>query len=133
MDVKIKRVYDTPATTDGFRVLIDRLWPRGLSKEHAAVDLWDKDVAPSPELRREWHSDPHAHSPERFAAFAADYRAELSAAPASAALDALIVLAREHEPLTLVYGAKDEHSNHALVLLEALTARAGGADNTGGS
>lgn len=126
MDVKIKRVYDLPAETDGYRVLVDRLWPRGLSKEHAAIDLWDKDVAPSPELRREWHSDPNAHSPERFAAFASDYRSELAIGPASAALDALVTLAQEHQPLTLVYGAKDEHSNHALVLLEALIERAKG-------
>lgn len=126
MDVKIKRVYDPPAESDGFRVLVDRLWPRGLSKEHAAVDLWDKDVAPSPDLRREWHADPHAHSPERFAAFANDYRSELAAGVTSAALDALVTLAQEHQPLTLVYGAKDEHSNHALVLLEALIERANG-------
>lgn len=126
MDIRVKRVYDSPTAADGFRVLVDRLWPRGLSKEHAAVDLWDKDVAPSPALRREWHADPHAHSPERFAAFAADYRAELSADPASAALDALIALAHQHEPLTLVYGAKDEHANHAVVLLQALLERADG-------
>lgn len=124
MDVKIKRVYDTPEPGDGFRVLIDRLWPRGLSKEHAEVDFWDKDVAPSPALRREWHADPLAHSPERFAAFASDYRAELSAGEPLAALDALINLARDHVPLTLVYGAKDERSNHAVVLLDALTERA---------
>lgn len=124
MDVKIKRVYDPPTETDGYRVLVDRLWPRGLSKEHAAVDLWDKEVAPSPDLRREWHTDPHAHSPERFAAFAHDYRSELATGPASAALDALVTLAQEHQPLTLVYGAKDEQSNHAVVLLEALRERA---------
>ena len=124
MDVRIKRVYDTPAEGDGFRVLVDRLWPRGLSKEHAEVDLWDKEVAPSPELRREWHSDPNAHTPARFAAFASDYRAELAQGRASEALDALVALAHEHDPLTLVYGAKDETSNHAVVLLEALTERA---------
>lgn len=124
MDVKIKRVYDPPAESDGFRVLVDRLWPRGLSKEHAAVDLWDKDIAPSPDLRREWHADPHTHSPERFAAFASDYRTELESGPSSVALDELIKLAREHSPMTLVYGAKDEHTNHAIVLLEALTERA---------
>lgn len=125
MDVKIKRVYDTPVKSDGFRVLIDRLWPRGLSKEHAEVDLWDKDIAPSPKLRREWHADPNAHTSERFAAFAADYRTELAAGPGTDALDELVELAREHIPLTLVYGAKDETSNHAIVLLEALQERAG--------
>ncbi|MHA3684431.1 DUF488 domain-containing protein [Leucobacter sp. HY1908] len=124
MDVKIKRVYDTPSESDGYRVLIDRLWPRGLSKEHARVDLWDKEVAPTPTLRREWHGDPNAHAPARFAAFASDYRRELASGPASDALDELVTLAQEHESLTLVYGAKDEHVNHAVVLLEALTERA---------
>lgn len=124
MDVKIKRVYDAPNESDGYRVLVDRLWPRGLSKEHARVDLWHKAVAPTPDLRREWHSDPNAHTPDRFAAFASDYRKELASGEASEALDELVALAREHEPLTLVYGAKDEHTNHAVVLLEALTERA---------
>lgn len=124
MDVKIKRVYDAPNESDGYRVLVDRLWPRGLSKEHARVDLWHKAVAPTPDLRREWHSDPNARTPDRFAAFASDYRKELASGEASDALNELVALAREHEPLTLVYGAKDEHENHAVVLLEALTERA---------
>ncbi|MBP1324786.1 uncharacterized protein YeaO (DUF488 family) [Leucobacter exalbidus] len=124
MDVRIKRVYAAPAASDGLRVLVDRLWPRGLTRERAAIDLQCAAVAPSTALRRSWHADPLAHSPARFAAFAADYRAELAIGVASQALDGLIALAREHDRVSLVYGAKDERVNHAVVLLQALTERA---------
>lgn len=123
MDIRIKRVYEDAEPGDGYRVLVDRLWPRGVAKEAAHLDLWDKEVAPSPELRRAWHSDVDGRSPEHFAAFAADYRAELSDGPGLAALDSLAELAREHSPLTLVFGAKDERVNHAVVLRDALIER----------
>lgn len=113
----IKRVYEPAEAGDGFRVLVDRLWPRGVSKERAELDLWDKEVAPSPELRTEWH-----HAADRlgdFEHFAARYRAELDERPAARAL---LELEREHEHerVTLLYGARDEHRNHAAVLLDWL-------------
>ncbi|MGJ0203930.1 DUF488 domain-containing protein [Leucobacter sp. gxy201] len=126
MDIRIKRVYENAEPGDGYRVMVDRLWPRGIAKEAAHLDLWDKDVAPSPELRRAWHSDVDGHSPEHFAAFAADYRSELADGPGLAALDSLAELARAHSPLTLVYGAKDERVNHAVVLRDALIERLAG-------
>lgn len=111
----IKRVYEPAAAGDGFRVLVDRLWPRGVSKGRAELDLWDKDVAPSPELRTEWH-----HAADRvgdFEHFAARYRAELDE---NAAAEALLALGREHDRVTLLFGARDEQANHAEVLLEWL-------------
>lgn len=123
MDVRIKRVYEPAEPDDGFRVLVDRLWPRGVSKERAELDLWDKEVAPSPALRRAWHAAPDAHDPERFAAFAADYRHELARGAAAEALERLAGLASEHSPLTLLYGARDPEANHAVVLRDALLAR----------
>lgn len=127
MDVRLKRVYDEASPDDGVRVLVDRLWPRGVSKERAALDLWDRALAPSAELRRSWHADPAAHDPERFAAFAADYRDELARDPASAALDRLAQLARDRPRVTLLYGAKDTRQNHAVVLRDALLERLGAA------
>ncbi|BDZ53495.1 DUF488 domain-containing protein [Agromyces marinus] len=117
MVVVIKRVYDAPEASDGYRVLVDRLWPRGISKERAELDEWAKDAAPSPELRAEWH-----HAADRagtFDGFAARYRAELDG---SAAAAALLEVAGTHERVTLVYGARDETQNHARVLLEWLAA-----------
>jgi uncharacterized protein YeaO (DUF488 family) len=114
MAVQLKRVYDDADASDGFRVLVDRLWPRGVTKERAAVDLWLKDVAPSPELRTEWH-----HSPGRFDEFAERYRAELAGNPATTQLRELIAA---HPTVTLLYGSKDQESNHARVLEEFLAA-----------
>jgi uncharacterized protein YeaO (DUF488 family) len=108
--VRLKRVYEPPAKADGTRVLVDRLWPRGLSKAEAKVDVWLRDVAPSAALRK-WFG----HKPERFEAFATRYRAELKDNPA---LDELRGLARGG--VTLVYGAKDETHNQARVLAEVL-------------
>ncbi len=126
MDVRTKRVYEPAAPEDGTRVLIDRLWPRGVKKEDARLDLWLKDAAPSSELRKSWHADARGHEPARFAAFAESYREELSHPPASAALDRLVGLAEEAVRLTLLYGAKDESVNHANVLRDAVLARARG-------
>lgn len=112
MAVQLKRVYDDAEKADGFRVLVDRLWPRGVTKERASVDLWLKEVAPSPELRKQWH-----HNPDRWDDFATRYRAELDDNPA---VEELVRLTREHQTLTLLYGAKDPEVNHARVLLDVL-------------
>lgn len=115
MELRVKRVYDPPATDDGFRVLIDRLWPRGLSKEHAALDLWDKDVAPSRELRTAFH-----HEGMSWEDFEKAYRAEVAAdGPAVAALRDQL---SGHPVVTLLYATHDEAHNHAILLREALEA-----------
>jgi uncharacterized protein YeaO (DUF488 family) len=111
-DVRVKRAYAPPAAEDGTRILVDRLWPRGLRKSAAAIDRWVKDVAPSSELRR-WFN----HDPARWDEFQRRYRAELS--HQTALLDELRDLARQR-PLTLVYGARDEQHNDAVVLREVL-------------
>ena len=108
----IKRVYEPPAASDGYRVLVDRLWPRGVRKDHAELDEWAKDAAPSPELRAEWH-----HHRERFDEFAARYRDELDGNPVARAL---LATGREHDHVTLLFGARDEQVNHAAVLLDWL-------------
>ena len=113
----IKRVYDPPSSEDGYRVLVDRLWPRGMTKEQAGLDLWAKDVAPSPGLRKEFN-----HRPERFAEFTRHYLAELSRNPAVAAFRAEL----ERPKITLLYGAHDTVNNHAVVLKNFL---AGSAKN----
>ncbi|HEY8753594.1 MAG TPA: DUF488 family protein [Arthrobacter sp.] len=106
----IKRIYDAPAGDDGCRVLVDRLWPRGVSKENAQLDLWLKDIAPSPPLRKDF-----GHMRERFENFAQNYRHELDDNPA---VDTLLELAAAHSRVTLLYGARDPEVNHARVLLE---------------
>ena len=109
--IGLKRAYDPPAADDGARVLVDRLWPRGVSKAEARLDLWLKTVAPSADLRR-WFD----HQPERWPEFRRRYREELAANPA---LDELRRLAAAG-PLTLVYGARDREHNDAVVLAEVL-------------
>ena len=110
MSVTLKRVYDAASPNDGTRVLVDRLWPRGLTKERAKLDLWLKDIAPSPALRT-WF----AHDPERWDEFKVQYVAELNQAPHPVAqLRALI----KAGPVTLLYAAKSEVYNHARVLLD---------------
>jgi len=112
---QIKRAYEPPASEDGFRVLVDRLWPRGLAKEAAAIDEWLKDIAPSAELRR-WFG----HDPERWAEFKALYRHELSSAERSAALDRLRDAEQTRGSVTLLFAARDTKHNHVAVLLEVL-------------
>jgi uncharacterized protein YeaO (DUF488 family) len=107
----IKRAYDPPSRRDGVRILVDRLWPRGLRKAATALDLWAKDVAPSPALRK-WFD----HRPERFAEFKRRYRKELKAN--SAALDELRRI--KQAKATLLYAARDPAINHAVVLAAAL-------------
>jgi uncharacterized protein YeaO (DUF488 family) len=112
IDVRLKRAYEPAAIDDGFRVLIDRLWPRGVSRQRAKLDEWNRDLAPSTELRR-WFG----HDPERFEEFRRRYLEELRAQ--RPALAELRRRAREGR-LTLVYGARDSEHNDAVVLAEAL-------------
>src|SRR5262245_14464758 len=113
--INLKRVYDKPSRGDGFRVLVERLWPRGLSKERAAVDLWLKDVAPSTELR-EWFS----HDPAKWQEFQKRYRQELRGRK-----DAVNLLKRKSKEgrVTLLYAARDEEHNSALALKSYLGRR----------
>lgn len=110
--ISIKRVYDKPSVNDGYRVLVDRLWPRGVSKDKAALDMWLKDIAPSPELRT-WFG----HKAERFGEFTARYEMELEDNPTVAQLKTKI---DQHQPVTLLYAAHDPVINHAQVLLAYL-------------
>jgi uncharacterized protein YeaO (DUF488 family) len=112
MRLEVKRVYEQPNKADGTRILVDRLWPRGLTKAKASVDLWMKDVAPSTTLRK-WFG----HDPRRWAEFKTRYRAELRANTEQVARLKKEMATRR---VTLVYGAKDEEHNEALVLQEFL-------------
>lgn len=117
--VEIKRVYEPPEPSDGDRVLVDRIWPRGLTKERARVDLWLKDIAPSAELRT-WFD----HDVAKYAEFRRRYLAELAQEPAASALAVL----RQHcmrGPVTLVFAARDSEHANASVLRDLLRAEAG--------
>jgi uncharacterized protein YeaO (DUF488 family) len=113
VQVRIKRAYLPPSPDDGVRALVDRLWPRGLHKTQAAIDRWLKDLAPSTELRQ-WFG----HDPRRWEEFCRRYRAEL--ASRAEQLDELRAIARRG-PLTLVFAARDELHNQAVVLREVLS------------
>jgi len=110
--VRIRRVYDEPAAEDGKRILVDRLWPRGISKETARIDEWLKEIAPSDELRK-WFG----HDPARWNEFRERYRRELEAK--TELLDQLRELAKK-ETVTLLFAAKDEEHNNAVALKELL-------------
>jgi len=114
--VRVRRAYDDPEPTDGRRVLVDRLWPRGLSKERAHLEEWCKQVAPSTDLRK-WYG----HDPERYAEFARRYRAELDQPEGATALGHLRDLASSG-PLTLITAAKRSDISEATVLAELLSA-----------
>ncbi len=118
MDIRVKRAYRAARRSDGFRVLVDRLWPRGLARERARLDLWAKDLAPSPELRQ-WYG----HDPARWNDFTQRYRRELDQQPEAVA--ALLEQARRG-PVTLVYAAKDEALNNAQALKAYLEEHATG-------
>ena len=124
--ISVKRVYDAPTEDEGERILVDRLWPRGISKERAALADWNKNVAPSTELRK-WFG----HDPERFEEFSARYRDELSASPAA---EELARACRERlergQSVTLLYAAKDPACNHAIVLKGWLDGRIEGLKNS---
>ncbi|HEV3440373.1 MAG TPA: DUF488 domain-containing protein [Gemmata sp.] len=113
--IQVKRVYEKPSRNDGLRILVDRLWPRGLTKERAAVTLWLKDVAPSTELRK-WFG----HDPAKWKQFQARYRKELR--EKKDALELLKQKSEEHT-VTLLYGARDEEHNEARVLKNVLEGR----------
>ncbi|HEV3413674.1 MAG TPA: DUF488 domain-containing protein [Puia sp.] len=112
MTVRIKRVYEQAEKADGYRILIDRLWPRGLSKEKAHVDKWLKEVAPSTELRK-WFQ----HDPKKWAQFCTKYREELKG---SVALTELQDDIHRHKSVTLLFGAKDEQHNDAVALRDLI-------------
>ena len=112
MPVRIKRVYEAPDKADGQRILVDRLWPRGLSKDKAAVDLWLKEIAPSTELRK-WFN----HDPEKWTEFKKRYLAELKA---NSEVVKELKSAIKSGTATLVYGARDEEYNQAVALQELL-------------
>jgi uncharacterized protein YeaO (DUF488 family) len=111
--IKLKRVYEPASKDDGFRILVERLWPRGMSKQRAQVDLWLKEIAPSPELRS-WY----AHDVEKWDEFKKRYQTELHKNPAVEELKSIL---HDHETVTFVYAAHDEEHNSALVLKEFLS------------
>lgn len=110
--IHIKRIYDELAETDGYRILVDRLWPRGVKKEDAYLDEWDKDVAPSTEIRKEFN-----HQDDRFAQFTKEYKKEL--AGKKEALQHILEINQKY-PVTLLYAARSRTINHAIVLQEVL-------------
>lgn len=113
--LRVKRVYEPPGKADGFRVLVDRLWPRGLTKEKAKIDLWLKEIAPSNELRRRFHA-----KPELWQDFKKAYAQELKQAEEAAQI---ICEKLKTMPVTLLYAARDEEHNNAVALKEWLSGR----------
>ena len=111
--IRIKRIYEDPSSSDGFRILVDRLWPRGVSKEQAKVDLWIKEIAPSDELRK-WFS----HDPKKWHAFKSKYREELK--EKAKLVKDIKKIEKEKKIVTLLYSAKDEEHNNVMVLKEIL-------------
>jgi uncharacterized protein YeaO (DUF488 family) len=111
MKILLKRAYAEPAGTDGFRVLVDRLWPRGIKKADLRLDAWAKDIAPSTQLRK-WFG----HDPKRWLEFCKRYKAELKNPDARKTIADIVQAARKHPAITLVYGAKDTEHNEAVVL-----------------
>ncbi|HKK28709.1 MAG TPA: DUF488 family protein [Gemmatimonadota bacterium] len=122
VDVDIKRAYEEPSEDDGRRFLVDRVWPRGRSREALDLEAWTRDVAPSDELRK-WFG----HDPERWEGFRRRYRQELRERPE--ALEPLLEAARDG-PVTLVYGARDTERNNAVVLRDVLVERLGRGHGT---
>lgn len=115
MTVKLKRAYDKAAKNDGKRILVDRVWPRGVSKEDADLYEWLKEVGPSKHLRQ-WFD----HDPEKFEDFKKKYHKELQDGEQKASYDKLKEIQKEYKTITLVYAAKDEENNQAQVLKEML-------------
>lgn len=111
--IKLKRIYEKPEVSDGYRVLVDRLWPRGVSKEKAKLDLWLKEIAPSTELRR-WFG----HDPNKWPEFQKKYKAEIAAN--KEIFNQLKQITRKEKQLTLLYAARDEAHNEAVIIRELL-------------
>jgi len=118
-NVRLRRAYDEPAPGDGYRVLVDRVWPRGRTKERLRLDDWARDLGPSTELRK-WFG----HDPARWAEFQVRYRAELADLDRAQALDALAERALRG-PVTVVFGARDSEHNQAVVIADELERRMG--------
>ena len=114
MPILLKRAYDAPSDDDGRRILVDRLWPRGLKRETARIDEWRQDIAPSHDLRK-WFG----HDPEKWAEFQRRYRAELESEPAARTLKQIAEIASA-DKVTLLFAAKDEHHNNAVVLKQVM-------------
>lgn len=112
MNIKLKRIYEPKENADGLRILVDRLWPRGIKKEEANVDMWMKDIAPSSTLRK-WF----AHDATKWNTFKTKYKAELKQ---SKNIENLLSFLQQHKTITLVYAAKDTKHNHAIVIKEFL-------------
>ncbi|PBQ24527.1 hypothetical protein CNR29_11075 [Levilactobacillus brevis] len=121
MAIKCERIYTKPADLTGFRVLVDRLWPRGISKVNAQLDIWEKAIGPSTDLRK-WFN----HDPEKFAAFQTKYRAELQANPALPDFLKVIATQVAKQDVILLFGAKDETHNQAIVLKDFLKTQLAG-------
>ena len=124
LTIMLKRAYEKPARGDGIRVLVDRLWPRGIKKEDLRLDTWAKALAPSTELRK-WF----AHDETKWPDFRKRYRAELSAAGASKIIRDLLASSKRAKTITLLYGAKDQKHNEAIVLRD-LFARVAAKEST---
>nr|WP_072515020.1 DUF488 domain-containing protein [Ndongobacter massiliensis] len=110
-ELRCRRIYEPPAEADGFRILVDRLWPRGINKESAKIDLWAKEIAPSNELRK-WFS----HIPEKYEEFERRYRLELESNSIAQKFRNLCIQKKQDHSVTLLYAAKNEKYNHAAVL-----------------
>lgn len=112
MKIKLKRIYETSSPTDGYRVLVDRLWPRGMSKENANIDEWNKDLAPSDELRKWFH-----HDPELWQGFSEKYEDELNERNPG---EKFVKIHKNQDVITLLYAAKDEQHCHPILLKKYL-------------
>lgn len=117
MQLKLERIYTKPVDTDGYRLLVDRLWPRGISKVNAQLDDWVKEIGPSTELRK-WFN----HDPEKYPEFVKKYQAELDANPIMPDFIRQVAEQLAKQPVILLFGAKDETHNQAVVLQEYLLA-----------
>ncbi len=122
--LKLKRVYEAPEVSDGTRILVDRLWPRGIAKDKAQIDLWLKDISPSDALRKRFHG-----KPEDWDAFCDAYAAELEGEAAQAAVKELRARLADG-PVTLLYAARDESHNNAVALKAWLGRRQGGGPSS---
>ncbi|AQW21356.1 hypothetical protein PL11_005135 [Lentilactobacillus curieae] len=111
MEIKLERIYEKPQDLSGYRILVDRLWPRGISKVNAKLDVWEKEIAPSKELRS-WFS----HDPEKFAEFTTKYIAELDANEKTSDFISLVSEQLKTQDVLFLYGAKDQKDNQAVVL-----------------
>ena len=120
MEVFLKRAYEEPASTDGFRVLVDRLWPRGKKRVDLRLNAWVKEIAPSTELRK-WFD----HDPNRWLEFCKRYKVELRSPEAKKAIADTVHIAQKHSAITLIYAAKDAAHNEAVVLRTLFKRKAG--------